>query len=198
MQQSDPEGVSKLRRGVLLLILDGLLIYIFEPVSLFFLLRLMFNGKFATASGLIYIFFMLALIVLILVMFLGPFLITSAAAGYLNNGFRSLLSGRWGLIGAAGAWLLFIIVFVSTPWGEEGLVHLFALVVDPLEFLAILFVADVSFVLIGIGLFKVGSSYNNKLLKIGGIVTAIPITPITNFIGLIISYVALGKMERGP
>ena len=195
MQQSDPEGVSKLRRGVLLLILDGLLIYIFEPVSLFFLLWLMINGKFPTTISLIYIFSMLALIVLILVMFLGPFLITFAAAGYLNDGFSSLLSRRWGLIGAAGAWLLAIIVFVSTPWGEEGIIHLVSLVVFPLEFLEILFVADVGFVLIGIGLFKVGSSYNNKLLKIGGIVTAIP---ITNFIGLIISYVALGEVERGP
>jgi len=197
LQQSDPEGVSNLRRGVLLLILDGLLIYI-EPVLLFFLFWLMINDKFLTTISLIGTFSMLALLVLTFVMVLGPFFIMSAAAGYLNNGFSSLLSGRWGSIGAAGAWLLFIIVFVSTPWGEEGLVHLFALVVFPEEILAILFVADVGFVLIGIGLFKVGSSYNNKLLKIGGIVTAIPITPITNFIGLIISYVALGKMERGP
>ena len=55
-------------------------------------------------------------------------------------------------------------------------------------------VAVIGYILIGIGLFQVGSHYQNGLLEAGGILVAIPVM-ITSFIGLILSYVALGEVE---
>jgi hypothetical protein len=226
LQQSDPEAVSKLRRGVLLLIIDVLLIFLYH--FLFTLLSTFnyVNQPFFTT--LIGHFFLIASHVLLIVTFLAQIIITFISARSLNGGFRSLLSRWWGSIGVAGSWLLVIIASVFDPiihlpellWGSLYAEELGELV----EFLAVLIVLYVAFLLIGIGLFMVGLSYNNKLLKIGGIVTAIQLIsplnllplmlltiggiltaiplisfivfiPLTSLIGLIISYVGLG---RGP
>nr|WP_256202732.1 DUF973 family protein [Sulfuracidifex tepidarius] len=54
-------------------------------------------------------------------------------------------------------------------------------------------VAFVGYVLFGIGLYSVGSQYNNGLTKIGGILVA---TLILGFIGLIMVYVGLGEVQK--
>jgi len=51
----------------------------------------------------------------------------------------------------------------------------------------------IGFILFGIGVYRVGSTFSNGLTKIGGILIA---TLILGFIGLIMSYIGLGEVER--
>ncbi|MUN29771.1 DUF973 family protein [Sulfuracidifex metallicus] len=51
----------------------------------------------------------------------------------------------------------------------------------------------IGFILFGIGIYRIGSTFNNGLTKIGGILIA---TLILGFIGLIMSYIGLGEVER--
>jgi len=112
------------------------------------------------------------------------------ALGRLSVGFKALeAAGKGGWAGVAGVWLIIAAVIVALVGAATFMFGGF-IAVD-LSFI----IAIVGFILIGVGLFEVGSYYNNALLEAGGILTAIPLV-ITSFIGLIISYVGLGEVER--
>jgi len=112
------------------------------------------------------------------------------AFGRLSGGF-SLLSaaGRGGSIGVAGTWLVIIAIIIALL--GAALFMFGGFIAMWIAFV----LAAVGFILIGVGLFEVGSSYRNGLLEAGGILVAIPLL-ITSFIGLILSYAALGGIER--
>ena len=201
MRQLDElEGVRRLRSGVLLLILVPLLLFIVAVMAAaaFAALRPGYRvtvvtsghvfaqadsylGPSLAAVGVAILVAALALVSLVLIVM---------AFGRLRGGF-SLLSaaGRGGSTGVAGTWLVIIAAIMALPGAAlfmfGGFIATWAAMV----------LGAVGFILIGVGLFEVGSSYRNGLLEAGGILVAIPLL-ITSFIGLILSYVALGDIER--
>jgi hypothetical protein len=197
-QLDELEGVRRLRSGVLLLILVPLFLFIVAvvgAVAAFVALRPVtvvtsghvftqassYSGSSLAAVGVAILVAVLALVSLVLIVM---------AFGRLSGGF-SLLSaaGRGGSIGVAGTWLVIIAIIIALLGAAlfmfGGFIAMWAAMV----------LAAVGFILIGVGLFEVGSSYRNGLLEAGGILVAIPLL-ITSFIGLILSYVALGDVER--
>jgi len=199
-QLDELEGVRRLRSGVLLLILVPLLLFIVAVMAAaaFAALRPGYRvtvvtsghvfaqadsylGPSLAAVGVAILVAALALVSLVLIVM---------AFGRLRGGF-SLLSaaGRGGSTGVAGTWLVIIAAIMALPGAAlfmfGGFIATWAAMV----------LGAVGFILIGVGLFEVGSSYRNGLLEAGGILVAIPLL-ITSFIGLILSYVALGDIER--
>jgi Protein of unknown function (DUF973). len=197
-QLDELEGVRRLRSGVLLLILVPLFLFIVAvvgAVAAFVALRPVtvvtsghvftqassYSGSSLAAVGVAILVAVLALVSLVLIVM---------AFGRLSGGF-SLLSaaGRGGSIGVAGTWLVIIAIIIALL--GAALFMFGGFIAMWIAFV----LAAVGFILIGVGLFEVGSSYRNGLLEAGGILVAIPLL-ITSFIGLILSYVALGDIER--
>jgi Protein of unknown function (DUF973). len=200
-QLDELEGVRRLRSGVLLLILVPLLLFIVAvaaAVAMFVAARPGYrvtvvtsghiftqaggySGSSLAAVGIAILTAALALVSLVLIVM---------AFGRLRGGF-SLLSaaGRGGSIGVAGTWLVIIAIIIALL--GAALFMFGGFIATWIAFV----LAAVGFILIGVGLFEVGSSYRNGLLEAGGILVAIPLL-ITSFIGLILSYAALGDIER--
>jgi hypothetical protein len=203
-QLDELEGVRRLRSGVLLLILVPLLLFIVAvvaAVAMFVAVRPSYRvyrvtvvtsghiftqaggylGSSLAAVGIAILVAALALVSLVLIVM---------AFGRLRGGF-SLLSaaGRGGSIGVAGTWLVIIAIIIALL--GAALFMFGGFIAMWIAFV----LAAVGFILIGVGLFEVGSSYRNSLLEAGGILVAIPLL-ITSFVGLILSYAALGDIER--
>ena len=203
MRQLDElEGVRRLRSGVLLLILVPLLLFIvavvgavaaFVAVRPGYRVTVVTSGHIFTQAG-GYLGSSLAAVgiaILVAALALVSLVLIVMAFGRLSGGF-SLLSaaGRGGSIGVAGTWLVIIAIIIALL--GAALFMFGGFIAMWIAFV----LAAVGFILIGVGLFEVGSSYRNSLLEAGGILVAIPLL-ITSFIGLILSYVALGDIERG-
>jgi hypothetical protein len=200
-QLDELEGVRRLRSGVLLLILVPLLLFIVAvvaAVAAFVALRpgyrvtVMASGHVFTQAG-GYLGSSLAAVgiaILVAALALVSLVLIVMAFGRLRGGF-SLLSaaGRGGSIGVAGTWLVIIAIIIALL--GAALFMFGGFIAMWIAFV----LAAVGFILIGVGLFEVGSSYRNGLLEAGGILVAIPLL-ITSFIGLILSYAALGDVER--
>ena len=205
MRQLDElEGVRRLRSGVLLLILVPLLLFIVAvvaAVAAFVALRPGYRvtvvtsghvftqaGCYGSCSGLSLAAVGIAILVAALA--LVSLVLIVMAFGRLSGGF-SLLSaaGRGGSIGVAGTWLVIIAIIIALL--GAALFMFGGFIAMWIAFV----LAAVGFILIGVGLYEVGSSYRNGLLEAGGILVAIPLL-ITSFIGLILSYAALGDIER--
>ncbi|MFP3286194.1 MAG: DUF973 family protein [Acidilobus sp.] len=199
MRQLDElEGVRRLRSGILLLILVPLLLFIVAvvaAVAAFVALRPVtvvtsghvftqassYSGSSLAAVGIAILVAALALVSLVLIVM---------AFGRLSGGFNLLsAAGRGGSIGVAGTWLVIIAIIIALL--GAALFMFGGFIAMWIAFV----LAAVGFILIGVGLFEVGSSYRNGLLEAGGILVAIPLL-ITSFIGLILSYAALGDVER--
>ncbi len=202
MRQLDElEGVRRLRSGVLLLILVPLLLFIVAvvaAVAAFVALRpgyrvtVVTSGHVFTQAG-GYLGSSLAAVgiaILVAVLAVVSLVLIVMAFGRLSGGF-SLLSaaGRGGSIGVAGTWLVIIAIIIALL--GAALFMFGGFIAMWITFV----LAAVGFILIGVGLYEVGSSYRNGLLEAGGILVAIPLL-ITSFIGLILSYAALGDIER--
>jgi len=186
-QLDELEGVRRLRSGVLLLILVPVLILIVALVGAAAIYATLMSAPVSSYTG-------SSLVadetVLAVVLALVSLVLTAIAFGRLRGGF-SLLSaaGRGGSIGVAGTWLVIIAIIIALL--GVALFMFGGFIATWIAFV----LAAVGFILIGVGLFEVGSSYRNSLLEAGGILVAIPLL-ITSFIGLILSYVALGDIER--
>ena len=186
-QLDELEGVRRLRSGVLLLILIPVLILIVALVGAAAIYATLMSAPVSsyTGSSLVadetVLAVVLALISLVLIVM---------AFRRLSGGF-SLLSaaGRGGSIGVAGTWLVIIAIIIALLGAALFMFGGFIAM-----WIAFVLVA-VGFILIGVGLYEVGSSYGKDLLRAGGILVAIPLL-ITSFIGLILSYVALGDIMR--
>jgi len=201
-QLDELEGVRRLRSGVLLLILVPLLLFIvavvgavaaFVAVRPGYRVTVVTSGHIFTQAG-GYLGSSLAAVgiaILVAALALVSLVLIVMAFGRLSGGF-SLLSaaGRGGSIGVAGTWLVIIAIIIALL--GAALFMFGGFIAMWIAFV----LAAVGFILIGVGLFEVGSSYRNSLLEAGGILVAIPLL-ITSFIGLILSYVALGDIERG-
>jgi len=203
-QLDELEGVRRLRSGVLLLILVPLLLFIFAvaaaatmfvvvtPLYHVYHVTVVTSGHIFTQAG-GYLGSSLAAVgiaILVAALALVSLVLIVMAFGRLRGGF-SLLSaaGRGGSIGVAGTWLVIIAIIIALL--GAALFMFGGFIAMWIAFV----LAAVGFILIGVGLFEVGSSYRNGLLEAGGILVAIPLL-ITSFIGLILSYVALGDIER--
>jgi len=200
-QLDELEGVRRLRSGVLLLILVPLLLFIVAvvaAVAMFVVVRpgyrvtVVTSGHIFTQAG-GYLGSSLAAVgiaILVAALALVSLVLIVMAFGRLSRGFSLLsVAGRGGSIGVAGTWLVIIAIIIALLGAAlfmfGGFIAMWAAMV----------LAAVGFILIGVGLFEVGSSYRNGLLEAGGILVAIPLL-ITSFIGLILSYAALGDIER--
>ena len=205
MRQLDElEGVRRLRSGVLLLILVPLLLFIVAVVGAVaasvalrpgYRVTMMAPGHVFTQASCygscsVSLLAAVGIAILIAALALGSLVLIVMAFRRLSGGF-SLLSaaGRGGSTGVTGTWLVIIAIIIALLGAALFMFGGFIAM-----WIAFVLVA-VGFILIGVGLYEVGSSYGKDLLRAGGILVAIPLL-ITSFIGLILSYVALGDIER--
>jgi len=196
-QLDELEGVRRLRSGVLLLILIPVIILILALVGAAVIYAAVTSAPVSsyTGSSLVadetVLAVALALVSLVLIVM---------AFRRLRGGF-SLLSaaGRGSSTGVTGTWLVIIAIIIALLGAALFMFGGFIAVWIAFGgFIAVwiaFVLAAVGFILIGVGLYEVGSSYGKDLLRAGGILVAIPLL-ITSFIGLILSYVALGDIER--
>jgi len=221
-QLDELEGVRRLRSGVLLLILIPVLILIVALVGAAAIYATLMSASVSSYTG-------SSLVadetVLAVVLALISLVLTVMAFRRLRGGF-SLLSaaGRGGSTGVTGAWLLIMAAIIALP--GAALLMFVGFIVSSITSV----IGNAGYVLIGKGLYDVGSSYGKDSLKTGGALVAISfavvllltvdwrgllsyaaasgvpallsllilllIFMITSFIGLILSYVALGDIER--
>ena len=180
--QNEFDGINKLRKGTLLLILVPLLEFI-GLIQVFSLVTLALTGAVSAIAG--------ALATLIAILIIGAIL---GIIGLLNirGGFRILNNfGRDVGIGYTGTTLYFVSLILILIGAILTIVLVGVFIIALGEFLVI--IADI---LIGVGYYKVGEIYNESTTKIGGILAAIPIG-IVSFIGLILVYIGLGKIKPG-
>jgi hypothetical protein len=202
--QYELEGIDKLRSGILLLIVVPLLLLaasIVIAIGAFIATRPAAGAVVSVNGATRYYVVHMGPTPLPLAASLGAaigvaaiaavlLVVSFLALGRLSVGFKALeAAGKGGWAGVAGVWLIIAAVIVALVGAATFMFGGF-IAVD-LSFI----IAVVGFILIGVGLFEVGSYYNDALLEAGGILTAIPLV-ITSFIGLIISYVGLGEVER--
>lgn len=159
--QSEIQGIENLRKGSLYLIVSSLLFVIGDFIAF-------------TIFGAI-IAYIIAFVFIIL------------AYSRLREGFGTLASyGKNTGIGRTGTTLLLVGMILDII----GAILL--LVIIGFVFLGIgALLVIIGEILVGIGLYNTGKSYNEDLLKIGGILVAII---ITGFIGYILAYISLGSI----
>jgi len=164
-QLDELEGVRRLRSGVLLLILIPVLILIVALVGAAAIYATLMSAPVSsyTGSSLVadetVLAVVLALISLVLIVM---------AFRRLRGGF-SLLSaaGRGGSTGVTGSWLLIIAAIIALP--GAALLMFVGFIVSSI----VSVIGNAGYVLIGKGLYDVGSSYGKDSLKTGGALVAI-------------------------
>ncbi|MGC9113382.1 DUF973 family protein [Acidilobus sp.] len=181
--EQELEGIRRLRRGVLYLLLTPLLII--AALVMGGNTDASVGGTEDVAAG---VLFMVALVLVAL------------AFSSLRASFKKLAAvvkgaGR----GSTGVILVLVGVVIVIVGAFVGGVSLFnnegfLITASLVLYLAGIIVAVVGFFLIGVGLYAVGTPYGNGMLKVGGTLVAIPLF-LTPFIGLILSYVGLGEIE---
>lgn len=179
--ESEFEGINKLRRGVLLLVLVPLLIGFIALILMVPLLSVKGPGAVAAALGILGAIAALVIIGAIL-----------GILGLLNirSGFRTLNSlGKDVGIGYTGT-TLYLVSLILVLIGAILTIVLVGIFIVALGEILLL----IANILIGVGFYKVGEIYNESLTKVGGILAAIPIG-IVSFIGYILVYIGLGKIR---
>jgi len=164
-QLDELEGVRRLRSGVLLLILIPVLILIVALVGAAAIYATLMSAPVSSYTG-------SSLVadetVLAVVLALVSLVLTAIAFGRLRGGF-SLLSaaGRGGSTGVTGTWLLIIAAIIALP--GAALLMFGGFIVSSI----VSVIGNVGYMLIGVGLYEVGSSYGKDSLKTGGALVAI-------------------------
>ena len=187
--QSEYEGIKKLRKGTLILILVPLLIEFIDLILIVQLIPVVIAGAVlgGAAGGLAVLIG--AIGALLLVTIIGVVL---GIIGLLNvrGGFEILQSlGRDVGIGSTGGTLYLVSLILNLIGAILAIVIIGIFIMALGEVLVI-----IANILIGVGFYKVGDIYNESTTKIGGILAAIPIG-IVSFIGLILVYIGLGKIK---
>jgi len=160
------EGIDKLGKGTLLLIL---------------VVPIVIGSEFLL---------LVAPLLSVIVSFIGVILVIIGALN-IRGGFKILdeLARDVG-IGSIGV-SLYLVSLIPIVIGA-----IYAVSVDIFEGQDIMLIGEILVVianiLVGLGFYKVGEEYKEKLTKIGGILVAIP---IVSFIGYILVYVGLGKVK---
>lgn len=170
IQILEVQALRKMRQGLLYFII----------VELLWIMILLI---FAIARGMIA---NIAIPVVIIMMIVD---VTLTVLGYLKlrDGFSILSSiGKPVGIGSVGA----IIILIGT-------ILVFNILLITLGGFLIIVIAGIlltiGYALLGIGLYKVGSEYNNTLTKDGGILTIIP---FISFIGIVLSFIGIGEIIK--
>lgn len=169
-------GLESLRKG--------LLFFIVVPLVAFIILLLSFSffGSIGTKGAAIFII-LLGMVIIVVLYIL--------SYSKLKEGFSVLSSiGKDVGIGSTGLTLMLIGVIIMLI-GAILTVVLIGIFIIPIGGL-ILFIGNILF---GIGLYKVGSTYNNTLTQVGGILVIIPVG-ILQFIGAILSYIGIGDIIK--
>ncbi|QGA54032.1 DUF973 family protein [Sulfolobus sp. E5-1-F] len=191
-QNTELEGIGKLRSGSLFMILAVLLAAIGTLVIISAgIASSMFSAATGNAAGIIAsgIGLLAGIAIVILI---------GAIVGLLGvlrvrSGFSILKSlGKDVGIGETGTtlYLVGLIIVIIGALLTIVIVGLPILVLGEI-------IALIGGILIGIGFYRVGEIYNEGLVKIGGILIAIPID-LLNFIGFILVYVGLGRVRPSP
>jgi hypothetical protein len=164
-QPDELEGVRRLRSGVLLLILIPVIILILALVGAAAIYAAVVSAPVSSYSGSSLVG---GVTVLLVVLSLISLVLTVMAFGRLRGGF-SLLSaaGRGGSTGVTGAWLLIIAAIIALP--GEALLMFGGFIVSLIASV----IGDAGYILIGKGLYDVGSSYGKDSLKTGGALVVI-------------------------
>jgi hypothetical protein len=164
-QPDELEGVRRLRSGVLLLILIPVIILILALVGAAAIYAAVTSAPVSSYSGSSLVG---GVTVLLVVLSLISLVLIVMAFGRLRGGF-SLLSaaGRGGSTGVTGAWLLIIAAIIALP--GEALLMFGGFIVSLIASV----IGDAGYILIGKGLYDVGSSYGKDSLKTGGALVVI-------------------------
>ncbi|ACP37377.1 Protein of unknown function DUF973 [Sulfolobus islandicus M.14.25] len=191
-QNTELEGIGKLRSGSLFMILAVLL----AAIGILVVISAgMFGGMFSAASGNVsgVIASGIGLLVGIAIVILIGAIIGLIGILRIRSGFGILKSlGRDVGIGEIGTTLYLVGLIIIII----GALLTIVLIGFPILILGEI-IALIGGILIGIGFYKVGEIYNEGLVKIGGILIVIPIDLI-NFVGFILAYVGLGKVRPLP
>jgi len=164
-QLDELEGVRRLRSGVLLLILIPVLLLILALVGAAAIYAAVTSASVSSYTGSSLV---ADVTVLLVVLSLISLVLIVMAFGRLRGGF-SLLSaaGRGGSTGVTGAWLLIIAAIIALP--GEALLMFGGFIISLIASV----IGDAGYILIGKGLYDVGSSYGKDSLKTGGALVAI-------------------------
>ncbi|ACP44796.1 Protein of unknown function DUF973 [Sulfolobus islandicus Y.G.57.14] len=191
-QNTELEGIGKLRSGSLFMILAVLL----AAIGILVIISAgMLGGMFSAASGNVIgvIASGIGLLVGIAIVILIGAIIGLIGILRIRSGFGILKSlGRDVGIGEIGTTLYLVGLIIIII----GALLTIVLIGFPILILGEI-IALIGGILIGIGFYKVGEIYNEGLVKIGGILIVIPIDLI-NFVGFILAYVGLGKVRPLP
>jgi hypothetical protein len=164
-QLDELEGVRRLRSGVLLLILIPVLLLILALVGAAAIYAAVTSASVSSYTGSSLV---ADVTVLLVVLSLISLVLIAMAFGRLRGGF-SLLSaaGRGGSTGVTGAWLLIIAAIIALP--GEALLMFGGFIISLIASV----IGDAGYILIGKGLYDVGSSYGKDSLKTGGALVVI-------------------------
>ncbi|ESQ23850.1 MAG: Protein of unknown function (DUF973) [uncultured Acidilobus sp. OSP8] len=183
-QLDELEGVRRLRSGVLLLILIPVIILILALVGAAAIYAAVTSAPVSSYSGSSLVG---GVTVLLVVLSLISLVLIVMAFGRLRGGF-SLLSaaGRGGSTGVTGAWLLIIAAIIALP--GEALLMFGGFIVSLIASV----IGDAGYILIGKGLYDVGSSYGKDSLKTGGALVVISFAVLILIVDLrgLLSYAA--------
>ena len=183
-QPDELEGVRRLRSGVLLLILIPVIILILALVGAAAIYAAVTSAPVSSYSGSSLVG---GVTVLLVVLSLISLVLIVMAFGRLRGGF-SLLSaaGRGGSTGVTGAWLLIIAAIIALP--GEALLMFGGFIVSLIASV----IGDAGYILIGKGLYDVGSSYGKDSLKTGGALVVISFAVLILIVDLrgLLSYAA--------
>ena len=183
-QPDELEGVRRLRSGVLLLILIPVIILILALVGAAAIYAAVTSAPVSSYTGSSLVG---GVTVLLVVLSLISLVLIVMAFGRLRGGF-SLLSaaGRGGSTGVTGAWLLIIAAIIALP--GEALLMFGGFIVSLIASV----IGDAGYILIGKGLYDVGSSYGKDSLKTGGALVVISFAVLILIVDLrgLLSYAA--------
>jgi len=183
-QLDELEGVRRLRSGVLLLILIPVIILILALVGAAAIYAAVTSAPVSSYSGSSLVG---GVTVLLVVLSLISLVLIVMAFGRLRGGF-SLLSaaGRGGSTGVTGAWLLIIAAIIALP--GEALLMFGGFIVSLIASV----IGNAGYILIGKGLYDVGSSYGKDSLKTGGALVVISFAVLILIVDLrgLLSYAA--------
>ncbi|QXJ34976.1 DUF973 family protein [Saccharolobus shibatae] len=191
-QNTELEGIGKLRGGSLFMILSVLL----AAIGILVIISAgVLGGMFSAASGNVggAIAAGIGLLAGIAIVILIGAIIGLVGILRIRSGFSILKSlGRDVGIGETGTTLYLVGLIIIII----GALLTFVLIGVPILILGEI-IALIGGILIGIGFYRVGELYNEGLVKIGGILIIIPID-ILNFVGFILAYVGLGRVRPLP
>ncbi len=204
---SELNAIRDLKTGVLLLLLVPLLLFIVFVTALGVSASIGAVGSVTVvnnmAPGLIQhrvVYYTLghplaalAVLLAMVVLLAVSLVLVLVSLSRLSRGFAALSAmGKGGYVGRTGVLLVLVGILIAVVGVAAVALPLVGAILMGLG--AIL--AVVGFILVGVGLFEVGSAYRSGTTEVGGILTAIAVIPLISFVGLIVSYVGLGEVER--